>query len=285
MIKSYLGRAGAVLALALVATLGALATPAQATGTTFSTVAFEDNCDGTTVTVTAGTIGAEPKFYTLVSGGAVLAGYPELELDDNQSDFWTVPAADAINLAVFSSNETGGGIGGVQLEFLNPQTWNWGDDGQLPCATPADVTLTPAECDALAVLNIPTVEGVVYSHESGPLNPGTHTVTAEAAEGYVLTKPPGDDTDWKWEFVIQAEPGCPGEPGDDGEDGQDGAPGTPGPRGESGGQGGLIPAGNSDQLPVTGSGTTAIVLVGLVFLALGIAGMWFTRRRQPSFTA
>jgi hypothetical protein len=277
LIKSYLGRAGAVLALALVATLGVLASPAQATGTptppATTTVTFEDDCDGTLVTLNVGTFLDEYE-VTITAGGVAVDGWDGATVPGGSSHQVTV-ANDAGLISVDFEDSPGGW----------PQTWTWGDDGQLPCATPADVTLTPAECDALAVLNVPAVEGVVYSHESGPLNPGTHTVTAEAAEGYVLTKPPTEDG-WKWEFVIQPEPGCPGEPGptgppgEPGEDGQDGAPGAPG---EPGGQGGIVPAGN--QLPLTGPGTIATVLVGLVFLGLGIAGMWLTRRRQPSFTA
>jgi hypothetical protein len=137
------------------------------------------------------------------------------------------------------------------------------------CAAPQAPELIPADCDTLAELVVPEVEGVVYSHTSGPLNPGTTVVTAEPADGYAFEP----DAETEWEFVVNAVPGCPGEPGQDGQDGADGADGA-------GGAGGTDEPG----LPVTGSPVTNLVAAAGGFGAAGVAAVvlpvWWQRRRR-----
>jgi LPXTG-motif cell wall-anchored protein len=153
------------------------------------------------------------------------------------------------------------------------------------CAVPEPPVLVPPECDALAELIVPEVEGVVYSHESGPLNPGTHTITADPAKGYAFPRYP--PVVREWEFVVEAVPGCPGgpgepgEPGPPGEDGKDGKDGDDGQDGISG-----VSTGGGEQLPETGVGPALVLTVGG---AAALAGGWvlyrLARRRPVTFTA
>ena len=274
MIRRVLARTSAVLGLAALVTLGAVAAPAQATGDgelvptipVLTNATFTDNCDGTTVVLTVGTI-LDTYEVTITVDGVAHPDWDGTEVDGGSTNEVVIPR----------------GSGAISVDFEGspgtwPQEWTWGDDGQLICVTPEPPVLIPAECDALAELQVPEVEGVVYDTESGPVNPGVFTVTATAADGYVFT----EGADAEWEFEVQAEPGCPGEPGTPGEPGVPGQPGAPG---EPGGSGGMVPAGNQGGLPVTGSSTPAVVLWGLLMLLVGGAAVWATRKRQPRFTA
>jgi hypothetical protein len=80
--------------------------------------------------------------------------------------------------------------------------------------------------EGVARLVIPDVEGVVYSGVNGAVEPGryvvksgTVTVTAAAAEGYVLA----GDAEPSWPLPVNdPPPSCPGPAGEDGTDGKDG---------------------------------------------------------------
>lgn len=133
------------------------------------------------------------------------------------------------------------------------------------CATPEAPTLTEATCDALAELSIPEVEGVVYSHESGTVNPGTLTVTASPAEGYVFA----DDAVTEWSFTVDAVPGCPGKDGKDGV-GTDGKDGQDGDDAQSAGNGDdNVSGGAGGELPDTGSNTGLMAALGSGLALLG----------------
>jgi LPXTG-motif cell wall-anchored protein len=159
------------------------------------------------------------------------------------------------------------------------------------CVTPEEPTVTQAVCEESATLTVPEVEGVVYSHESSdnviPL-PQSLTVTAEAAEGYVLA-----EGEWAWDFEFNAAEGCPGEPGEPGtptpgEPGETGPPGPPGPPGEPGDKGDkgdpgddFTPAptpsdpelpntGSGKELPDTGASTAGLLLGGGLLVAGGL---------------
>lgn len=79
--------------------------------------------------------------------------------------------------------------------------------------TPEAPTVTQAVCDGgelvPALLTVPEVEGVAYSHESGPVEAGEVTVTATALDGYVLA----DGAVSEWTLTVDPAPDC--EPKDD----------------------------------------------------------------------
>ena len=136
------------------------------------------------------------------------------------------------------------------------------------CVTPQAPSVVQYECavDANAgELVIPTQDGVVYDTESGPVPPGTHTVTASPEPGYAFP----DDATTQWDLVVSPVNGCPGEPGDPGE------PGEPG-------GGGSVDGGES--LPVTGSPVQTMAAVGAGAVALGttavVLPIWWQRRRR-----
>lgn len=141
------------------------------------------------------------------------------------------------------------------------------------CAGPQAPELVAAQCDVLAELVVPEVEGVVYSHGSGPLNPGVHLVTAEPADGWAF---PADATA-EWEFVVQAVPGCPGQPGDPGQPGSDGDDGQDGTS--------AVAAGGDEQLPLTGGGAVPLALAGSGLLGVGGVAVALARRRRIQFAA
>lgn len=167
------------------------------------------------------------------------------------------------------------------VDAVGPNTFSF-------CVEPVAPTLMAATCDSLAHLTVPEVDGVVYSHESGPLGSGVHTVTAEPADGFLFTK----GADASWEFVVDPVPGCPGEPGEPGPQGPPGEPGEPGPEGPQGPQG---PAGESggdvnagddvaadsnteggDELPDTGTNST-LPLIGGALAVLGASAIALRR--------
>lgn len=184
-----------------------------------------------------------------------------------------------------TSNSAGGGVPGT-VRFTN---FTVGDDTvlfqPLGVATPEAPTITQAVCDDPATLTVPEVEGVVYSHESGEVSPlpQSVTVTAEAADGYVLADLPEGMESWSWTFNFNAAQGCPGEsgpPGEDGQDGEQGPPGPEGPQGEPGenGQdatgGGDTDANGGDELPDTGGNSTLPLIGGaLAVLGAGAVGL------------
>lgn len=130
--------------------------------------------------------------------------------------------------------------------------------------------------DNAGELLIPDVEGVGYSHESGPVPAGTYEINAEAAEGYSLT----GETEW----VLTVEPvdECE-EPGDVG-----GGPGDQDGNGANGSSENGDKAGkvadsddteqvSSEQLAQTGASAGQLALIGGIVVALGVAA--FVLRR------
>lgn len=180
--------------------------------------------------------------------------------------------------------------------------------------TPEAPTVTQPTCEALtATLSVPDVEGVEYSHESGPVEAGTLEVTAVALDGYVIA----DGAETSWTLTVNAPPtDCdPGsedgtddgaedgadagaEAGDDdgAEDGADaGADAGTESGAESGDDDGAASGADDgdddgaasgaddgdddgDSLPDTGASTMLLTLAALTLLAGGV-GVLVARRR------
>src|SRR5690606_17678901 len=69
-----------------------------------------------------------------------------------------------------------------------PGNWlhcNWGT----PVTVSAEPSATPATCDVDGTLVLPQQEGIAWTGGTNGAGPGTYTIVATAAEGYVLTAP------------------------------------------------------------------------------------------------
>jgi LPXTG-motif cell wall-anchored protein len=237
----------------------AVAAPAQATGQSFSDVKFEDNCDGT--------------FVTLKSG-SVLEEY-EWTIEQQYGDFLlNVELKKGEKKTVFVPKD----VGEFQVDFkYSPRDWPpkwprkhvWKEPRI--CKIVQDPTVTQPTCeDPIGEIMIPEapenvdnplqyrLDGVDVdrgsTHEVGP---GTYVVTAHLVDPY---DPYKDKLIKTWTIEI-VEPDCPEE--------------TPPP--DDGGGGG--------ELPKTGVQTVLLGAGALLLLALGGGLYVVTRRRRITFTA
>jgi hypothetical protein len=100
--------------------------------------------------------------------------------------------------------------------WLPRQEWTWVEveTDCLETVIPLAPTATSPTCENLANggLQVPAVNGVVYSHGSGPANPGEYHVTATPAEGFEF--PEGAVTEWH--LVVNPPGDCTGPTGPQG---------------------------------------------------------------------
>jgi LPXTG-motif cell wall-anchored protein len=234
----------------------AVAAPAQATGQSLSDVKFEDNCDGT--------------FVTLKSG-SVLEKY-EWTIEQQYGDFLLdVELKKGEKKTVFVPKD----VGEFKVDFAHsPHGWPKKHEWKEPriCKIVQDPTVTQPTCeDPTGEIMIPEapenvdnplqyrLDGVDVdrgsTHEVGP---GTYVVTAHLVDPY---DPYKDKLIKTWTIEIVAPEDCPEE--------------TPPP--DDGGGGG--------ELPKTGVQTVLLGAGALLLLALGGGLYVVTRRRRITFTA
>lgn len=79
------------------------------------------------------------------------------------------------------------------------------------CVTPEEPTVKQYDCAKdgnSGELVIPTQDGVVYSHQSGPVKAGDYDVKATPADGYIFN----DDAKYEWKLTVKEADECPGLP-------------------------------------------------------------------------
>ncbi|WP_194165082.1 alpha-L-fucosidase [Pseudactinotalea sp. HY160] len=185
-----------------------------------------------------------------------------------------------------------GAVGRVRIDYADPDYYADGLDlagvtiavtAESPSVTPADVTFTDEPGTEDDTITVPAVEGVVYLIDGEVVDAGTHpgegtvTVTAAAADGYVLAE--GAATEWSHEF--STEPGeqptdePTGEPTDKPTDEPtDGA--TEDPTGDPT----QAPTAPGTGLPDTGADVGVYTALAAALLLAGAAAALVARRRR-----
>lgn len=228
----------------------ALASPAQATIIKHPDVTFEDDCEGTHVTVKSGSL--YNRKFTVEAGGVKYMDNETVTKKKQKTVF--VPAdAGEIKVDYQSSDKS----------WPRHHTWQEPEGCEEPEVPEPEEPVIPEPkvtyptCDEDGSIAIPEAEGILYrlngeDAEQGktyPLGPGTHVVEAFVQQISPLTVGPGDDEGpVRWEFVFEAPEDC-------------------------------------GELPKTGTPTALLIGGALMLLVIGGGLFLLARRRQVRFTS